>query len=116
MWATAAPARAASIAAAAISSGRTGTRSLAPVVSPAPGTAQVMKTSWVTRGSSGGRSRARRDSVRRAGPAPPGRPRGRRGGAGAGSGGGGVDGRRAGVAVATRVLHVRRADGVHVAV
>src|SRR3954467_11525088 len=116
MWATAAPARAASIAASAISSGRTGTRSLAPVVSPAPVTAQVMKTSWFTRGSSGGRSRARRDSVRRAGRAPPGRRRGRPGEAATRSGGGGLDGARTAVDLAARVLHVRPADGVHVAV
>src|SRR3954453_14510739 len=57
MWATAAPARAASIAASAISSGRTGTRSLACAVSPAPVTAHVMNTSGFTDGSSRGRSR-----------------------------------------------------------
>jgi len=45
MWAIAAPARAASIAASAIWPGATGTRSLRPVVSPAPVTAHVMKTS-----------------------------------------------------------------------
>ena len=45
MWATAAPARAASTAAAAISAGVTGTLSERPAVSPAPVTAQVMKTS-----------------------------------------------------------------------
>jgi len=54
MWATAAPARAASIAAAAMASGVTGTRSLAPVVSPAPVTAHVTKTSWFTPCSSRG--------------------------------------------------------------
>ncbi len=48
MCATAAPARAASIAAAAICSGVTGTRGLRPAVSPAPVTAQVMKTSKFT--------------------------------------------------------------------
>src|SRR3954469_8265499 len=55
MWATAAPARAASIAAAAISCGRTGTRSLACTVSPAPVTAHVMNTSGFTPRSSRGR-------------------------------------------------------------
>src|SRR5437660_11419415 len=45
MWATAAPACAASTAAAATCSGVTGTRSLRAVVSPTPVTAQVMKTS-----------------------------------------------------------------------
>ncbi len=45
MCATAAPAFAASIAAAAISAGVTGTLSERPAVSPAPVTAQVMKTS-----------------------------------------------------------------------
>ena len=49
MCATAAPARAASIAASAICSGVTGTRSLRPVVSPAPVTAQVMKASHCMR-------------------------------------------------------------------
>src|SRR5215207_8711877 len=49
MWTTAAPARAASIADSAISCGVTGTRSLARVVSPAPVTAHVMKTSVFTR-------------------------------------------------------------------
>jgi hypothetical protein len=48
MWAIAAPARAASIAASAISSGVTGTRSLRWAVSPAPVTAQVTKTSQFT--------------------------------------------------------------------
>src|SRR4051794_9826902 len=57
MWATAAPARAASMAASAISSGRTGTRSLARAVSPAPVTAHVMNTSGFTDRSSRGSSR-----------------------------------------------------------
>src|SRR4029077_7267130 len=48
MCATAAPARAASMAASAICSGVTGTSSLRPTVSPAPVTAQVMKTSQFT--------------------------------------------------------------------
>src|SRR5947208_2146332 len=48
MWATAAPARAASMAALAMSSGRTGTCVLRPVVSPAPVTAQVMNASQFT--------------------------------------------------------------------
>ena len=48
MCAIAAPARAASIAASAISSGVTGTCSLRPAVSPAPVTAQVTKTSQFT--------------------------------------------------------------------
>src|SRR6476659_9448975 len=51
MCATAAPARAASIAASAICSGVTGTRSLRPTVSPAPVTAQVTKTSQFTASS-----------------------------------------------------------------
>ena len=42
----AAPARAASIEAFAISSGVTGTLGCLPTVSPAPVTAQVMNTSW----------------------------------------------------------------------
>ena len=45
MWATAAPASAASIAASAIWRGVTGTLSERPVVSPTPVTAQVMKAS-----------------------------------------------------------------------
>jgi hypothetical protein len=45
MWAIAAPASAASIAASAISSGVTGTCGERPAVSPAPVSAQVMKTS-----------------------------------------------------------------------
>src|SRR5947208_5148827 len=48
MCATAAPARAASIAASATCSGVTGTCSLRPAVSPAPVTAQVTKTSQFT--------------------------------------------------------------------
>src|SRR5262245_33838039 len=48
MWAIAAPARAASIAASAIAAGVTGTLSDLPTVSPAPVTAQVMKTSRFT--------------------------------------------------------------------
>ncbi|SIK17072.1 Uncharacterised protein [Mycobacteroides abscessus subsp. abscessus] len=44
MWTTDAPARAAAIASAAISSGVTGTCSLLPVVSPAPVTAHVRMT------------------------------------------------------------------------
>ena len=48
MCAIAAPARAASIAAAAICSGVTGTSGLRPAVSPAPVTAQVMNTSQFT--------------------------------------------------------------------
>src|SRR4051794_26453258 len=51
MCATAAPARAASIAASAICSGVTGTCSLRPAVSPAPVTAQVTKTSQITASS-----------------------------------------------------------------
>src|SRR6201987_5367438 len=51
MCATAAPARAASIAASAICSGVTGTCSLRPAVSPAPVTAQVTKTSQFTASS-----------------------------------------------------------------
>src|SRR5260370_37195430 len=45
MWTTAAPAAAASRADSAICCGVTGTRSLRPVVSPAPVRAQVMKAS-----------------------------------------------------------------------
>jgi hypothetical protein len=45
IWATAAPARAASIEASAISAGVTGTCAERPDVSPAPVTAQVMNTS-----------------------------------------------------------------------
>jgi hypothetical protein len=52
MCTTAAPARAASRADSAISSGVTGTRSLIPVVSPVPVTAQVMKTSVFTAAAS----------------------------------------------------------------
>ena len=48
MCAMAAPALAASIASSAIAAGVTGTRSDFPVVSPAPVTAQVMKTSQFT--------------------------------------------------------------------
>jgi hypothetical protein len=48
MWTTAAPARAAAIADSAISDGVTGTRSLERVVSPAPVTAHVMKSSAFT--------------------------------------------------------------------
>ena len=48
MCAIAAPALAASIAASAIAAGVIGTRSDLPVVSPAPVTAQVMKTSQFT--------------------------------------------------------------------
>src|SRR2546423_4929852 len=48
MWATAAPARAASMAASAIGSGVTGTSSLRATVSPAPVTAQVTKASQIT--------------------------------------------------------------------
>src|SRR4051812_33730497 len=115
MWATAAPARAASIAASAICSGRTGTRSLAPVVSPAPVTAQVMKTSWFTRGSGGGGSRETRFCPARGARAT--RPPRTTAGAGtAASGGGGLDGPRAALDLAARVLHVGAADGVHVAV
>src|SRR5512146_1459786 len=51
MCATAAPARAASIAASAICSGVTGTCSLRLAVSPAPVTAQVTKTSQFTASS-----------------------------------------------------------------
>src|SRR5512142_534552 len=51
MCTTAAPARAASIAASAICSGVTGTCSLRPTVSPAPVTAQVTKTSQITESS-----------------------------------------------------------------
>ena len=51
MCTTAAPARAASIAASAICSGVTGTCSLRPTVSPAPVTAQVTKTSQFTASS-----------------------------------------------------------------
>src|ERR1700751_2412064 len=51
MCATAAPARAASIAASAICSGVTGTCALRPAVSPAPVTAQVTKTSQFTASS-----------------------------------------------------------------
>src|SRR5690349_2522370 len=51
MCATAAPARAASIAASAICSGDTGTSSLRPTVSPAPVTAHVTKTSQITASS-----------------------------------------------------------------
>src|SRR3954468_15390445 len=65
MWATAAPARAASIAASAISCGRTGTRSLAGAVSPAPVTAHVMKTSVFTRRCSPRTLAPERDSDRR---------------------------------------------------
>ena len=48
MCAIAAPALAASMAASAIAAGVIGTRSDLPVVSPAPVTAQVMKTSQFT--------------------------------------------------------------------
>src|SRR4051794_4818341 len=76
MWATAAPARAASIAASAISSGRTGTRSLARAVSPAPVTAHVMNTSGLTDRSSRGWSRVGDSDRRVKGRAgtPPGQP------------------------------------------